>query len=91
MNINIKTETDYHDCSTCGGSYAEGGTVTINGEVVLEREVRAYCYGVPSYSESDLLVMALKKVGIDVFVDGSRYFIQSHDDEYHGYRLEDVW
>ena len=74
---------------TCGGSWAEGGTVTIDGEVVLEREPLAYCYGVPSYSESDLLVMALKKAGIEVFVDGDKYFIQSHDDEYHGFKLED--
>ena len=28
------------------------------------------------------------KVGIEVVVDGDKYFIPSHDDEYHGFKLE---
>lgn len=89
MKIEIKTMSDDHDCDTCGGSWAEGGVVYIDGEETLRREPVAYCYGVPSFSESDLLVMALKKMGVDVFVDGDRYQIYSHDDEYHGHKLED--
>jgi len=86
--IKIETKTDSHDCETCGGSWADGGSVYIDGELILHREPLAYCYGVPSYSESDLLVMALAKVGIEVLVDGSKYQICSHDDEYHGKSLE---
>lgn len=89
MKIEITTEQDYHDCETCGGSYADGGSVYIDGKLILEREPVAYCYGVPHFSESDLLVMALKKVGIAVFVDGSPYQVCSHDDEYHECKLED--
>ena len=90
-NIEIKTLTDSHDCETCGGSWAEGGIVYVDGREVLRREPTAYCYGVPSFSESDLLVMALKKVGINVFVDGSRYNVFSHDDEYHECKLGDLF
>lgn len=89
MKIEIKTKTDSHDCETCGGSWAEGGSVHIDGELVLEREPVAYCYGVPSFSEDDLLVMALKKAGHTVSVDGTPYNICSHDEEYHEYKLEE--
>lgn len=89
MKVEIKTMSDNHDCKTCGGSWAEGGVVYVDGKEVLRREPVAYCYGVPSFSESDLLVMALKKIGIDVFVDSDRYHIYSHDDEYHEHKLED--
>jgi len=82
--IEIETLSDVHECETCGSSWAEGGVVYVDGEEILRREPLAYCYGTPSYSESDLLVMALKKLGIDVIVDGEQYFISSHDDEYHG-------
>lgn len=87
MRIEISTKTDYHNCETCGGSYADGGSVYIDKELILEREPCAYCYGVPSFSESDLLVMALKKAGHSVVVDGNPYFVSSHDDEYHGFKL----
>jgi hypothetical protein len=82
--VEIETLTDDHDCETCGSSWAEGGVVYVDGEEILRREPHAYCYGTPSYSESDLLVMALKKLGVNVFVDGEQFFIGSHDDEYHG-------
>lgn len=84
MKIEIITTEDDHYCETCGPSYASGGTVHIDGKLVLERIPSAYCYDSTSFYESDLLVMALKKVGIDVYVDGEKFFISSHDDEYHG-------
>ena len=88
--IEIKTMTDSHDCETCGGSWAEGGVVYVDGEEVLRREPVAYCYGVPTFSEHDLLVMALKKIGVEVKVDGKLFEVYSHDDEYHGYKLKDL-
>lgn len=89
MKIEIKTWTDSHDCETCGSSWAEGGIVYVDGKEVLRREPSAYCFGVPSFSESDLLVMALKKLGHQVLVDGHQYQVCSHDDEYHECKLED--
>ena len=84
MRIEIETLTDSHECDTCGCSYADGGIVKIDGVVVLERIPSAYCYDAPSFSESDLLVMALKSIGFTIEVDGHPYQICSHDDAYHG-------
>lgn len=84
MKIEIETSNDTHDCETCGSTWAEGGTVTIDGEVVLDLEPLAHCFGGQNYSETDLLVMALAKVGIDVDVDGGKWHITCHNDDYHG-------
>ena len=89
MKIEIKTMADYHYCETCGGSWAYGGVVTVDGggvvtvdgKEVLRRETVAYCYVAPSFSEHDLLVMALKKIGVEVTVDGASFQVCSHDDE----------
>lgn len=89
MKIEINTKIDYHECETCGTSYADGGSVYVDDKLVLERPPRSYCFDSPSFDQNDLLVMALKKVGIEVFVDGDQYHICSHDEEYHGYKLED--
>ena len=89
MKIEIEMMSDTHDCETCGGSWAMGGVVYVDGEEVLRREPVAYCYGVPTFSEYDLLVMALKKIGVEVKVDGKQFEVYSHDDEYHGYKLKD--
>lgn len=91
MKIEIETMTDDHDCETCGCSWAEGGVVYVDGKEVLRREPRAYCYGTPSFSEHDLLVMTLKKIGVEVTVDGSPVQVCSHDDEYHGFELDNGW
>jgi len=34
--------------------------------------------------------MALKKLGVELTVDGRPFDIYSHDDEYHGYKLDEV-
>ena len=82
--IEITTMCDTCECETCGSSWADGGVVCVDSKEVLRREPFAYCYDAPSFSESDLLVMALKKLGIEVLVDDAPYQICSHDDEYHG-------
>lgn len=80
MKIEIETLSDSHDCETCGGSWAEGGIVYVDGKELLRREPVAYCYGVPSFSEHELLVMALKKIGVEVTVDGEPFQVGSHDE-----------
>jgi hypothetical protein len=89
MKIDINIMSDIHECETCGSSWSEGGTVYVDDELILERLPSAYCYDSPSFNESDLLVMALKKIGIHVMVDGEPYQICAHDDEYHGHKLVD--
>jgi hypothetical protein len=84
MKIRIETETDSHDCETCGSSYSQGGKVFVDDVLVLEKPALAHCYDGRDYSDSDLLVLALAKLGHEVEVDGCRYHISSHDDDYHG-------
>ena len=88
MKIEIESNNDQYECETCGMDWAQGGIVKVDGEVIIDLPAVAHCYGGQSYSEDDLLVMALKKMGIDVFVDGERYHVTCHNDEYHG-GLED--
>lgn len=83
--IEIETRDDVHeDCETCGTSWAEAGSVKIDGKTVLDIEPQAHCYDGVSHSEAELLVMALKKVGIDVLVDGHPFHVTRHDEDYHG-------
>jgi hypothetical protein len=87
MLIKIYTQDDHHDCETCGCSYSYGGIVYADNNLVLERNPHAFCFGSPTFEPSDLLVMALKKLGITVLVDDEPYQVCSHDDEYHGFEL----
>lgn len=83
MRIEIETNTDEHECETCGVNYAEGGRVLIDGEEVLSRDAVAHCYGGSNYYSDELLVMALSKIGHSVFIDGDKYHVTCVDDEYH--------
>lgn len=86
--IEIETTFDEHDCETCGNSWAEGGTVKIDGKEVLTIEPFAHCYGGTDYDERDLLILALHEVGINVLVNGEKMFISNHNEKYHG-KIED--
>ncbi len=88
MKIDITTNSDGYDCETCGGNWAEGGYVTVDGELVIYCQAVAHCYSGTSYSVDDLLVMALHKLGHHVYVDGEKYHVTCHNDEYHG-KMED--
>ena len=60
----IQVMSDWNDCEQCGGgSEYGGGRITINGEVVFEHIPIASCFGNKSYYESDLLNMAIEKLG----------------------------
>lgn len=84
MKIEITTQADHSDCDCCGDNYAQGGFVMIDGVMVLDRPPAAACYDGDSFEPSELLVMALKKLGHDVFVDGQPFHVSRRDDEYHG-------
>lgn len=82
--IEIETTSDDHDCETCGPTWAEGGIVRVDGVEVLHREPLAHCYDGVNFSETDLLVMSLKKLGVEVMVDGKPFHVCRYDEEYHG-------
>lgn len=66
-------------------SWVLGGYVCVDGEEVLRVEPWDLGHrGGEYFEEHDLLVMALKKLGIEVLVDGKPFFISSYNEEYHG-------
>lgn len=83
MRIEIETNYDTHYCDTCGNNWADGGVVRVDGVEVLRRDPHAHCYNGTSYNVDELLVMALDKLGHTVMVDGGKYHVCCHDDEYH--------
>lgn len=84
MKIEIITDADTHDCETCGTSHASGGKVLVDGVELLSKPASAHCFGGNDYSEGDLLVMALAKMGHEVLVDGAKYHVTCHDEGYYG-------
>ena len=62
-SILIEVMSDWDYCEQCGGTSEDGGRITINGEVVFEHIPQASCLGNKSYYESDLLSMAIEKLG----------------------------
>lgn len=81
MKIEINTNDDYYDCETCGGSFASGGTVHIDGELIIDLPAQAHCLGGQSFSQDELLVLALRKLGHTIDCDEEPYFIQCVLDE----------
>jgi hypothetical protein len=68
--ISIEWLTDYHNCETCGSSYAEGAVVSIDGQIVLEMRPVAHCFGGTNYYESDVYGRILQHLGHTI--SGSR-------------------
>lgn len=66
MKIKIEWLSDYSDCETCGGNYADGARVTIDGEVALDLEPAAHCYGGTHYDERDVFKRILEHLGHEV-------------------------
>lgn len=75
MKIDIVTNSDVNDCETCGVSFAEGGSVTIDGNLIVDLPAIAHCFDGQSFSEGDLLVIALRKLGHTVNINGEDRFI----------------
>jgi hypothetical protein len=70
--IEVTTETDSSDCETCGSNYDEGGTVLIDGKLAFSYTPVAACWGNANYSESDLILLALRAIGVEITVDGEQ-------------------
>jgi hypothetical protein len=63
--VTIQMLSDYNDCETCGGGSEEGGRIWIDGNLVWEEVPHAGCYDNKYYELSDLMKIALEKLGID--------------------------
>lgn len=75
MKIEITTDYDTYECETCGTDYASGGIVTVDGIEIVNLPAAAHCYAGQSFSESDLLVIALRRMGHEVIIDGDDWHI----------------
>ena len=75
MKINITTDHDEYECETCGTDYATGGTVTVDGNQIVTLPAAAHCYAGQSFSEMDLLVIALRVLGHEVDIDDEPYHV----------------
>jgi hypothetical protein len=77
----IKWNQDDHDCETCGGSYAVGAEVTLDGEVIVNKQAVAACYdGSGDVDMEGILAIALEKLGVEI--------IQASDGGGYDYDLE---
>lgn len=61
--INIKELYDSSDCETCGGGWASGFEVTIDGEVFGDYEPWASCFDSSSFDLGAVMIDVLAKLG----------------------------
>jgi len=67
--LHIKWLEDYHDCDTCGGNWATGAEVTLNGEVLLNKVPKAHCFGGEHYTSDEIYLSILDKLEYKVEED----------------------
>lgn len=65
-NIKIVWLSDYYECETCGGSYADGARVYLDGELLVEMEPVAHCFGGTHYDRDDVYKKILELTGHEV-------------------------
>lgn len=65
-SIHIEWISDYHDCETCGSSYAEGATVTIDGTDFGDFTPCAHCYDSKTFSREQILFAIIEGLGNEV-------------------------
>jgi hypothetical protein len=52
--LDVEWLTDKHECETCGGSWASGARVHLDGEQILELIPLAHCFDGEDWSEADV-------------------------------------
>jgi hypothetical protein len=66
MKLEIAHLLDSYDCETCGTAYAEGFRVLEDGEIFVELEPLAHCFGGSNYDYRDLFFAVMGRLGIEV-------------------------
>ena len=64
--IKILPLSDHHGCETCGSTYAEGYHVTMPDGSEFALEPVAHCFDDQNWTETDLMVEILKRLGHEV-------------------------
>lgn len=60
--VSVEWLDDEHDCDQCGGNWAQGARITINGEETLLEPV-AHCFNGDSWNEEEVFKIILNKIG----------------------------
>ncbi len=64
--IEIEWLSDSNDCEQCGGGYAQGARVTLDGEPLLELIPRASCFGSKDDWDTDqVYALILRALGYE--------------------------
>jgi hypothetical protein len=63
--VKIQHLSNYKHCETCGGGTEDGGRIWIDDKLVWEEIPHAGCYGNNYYDLSDLMKIAMEKLGIE--------------------------
>lgn len=61
--IDIEWLSDSCECETCGTSYADGASVTIDGELILDLTPHAHCYDGTDYQPEEVYKLIFKHLG----------------------------
>lgn len=61
--IEIEWLSDSNDCDTCGGGYAEGAVVKIDGVTALDLTPRSACFDGDHYSQDEVYRRVLAHLG----------------------------
>ena len=72
MNIEIEWLSDEYNCEECGGSYAEGASVTLEGKPFLLLAPVAHCFNGTSWNEEEVFKAILEKLGYSISFGDSR-------------------
>lgn len=63
--IKITWLEDYHDCETCGSSYAVGAMVEM-GDMTISMQPVAHCYESQNHYPDDVYKFILSELGYEV-------------------------
>ena len=70
-DVSIRWLQDTHECDTCGTSYADGASVSVDGRPLLELVPSAHCYGGDSWDPETVFRAVLRELGHSVSEDGA--------------------
>ena len=64
--IKIEWLSDYSDCEQCGGNYADGAKVWLDGNEFLDLTPHASCFGGDHWDSHTVYEMIIKSLGYNV-------------------------
>lgn len=66
--IEIEKLTDSYDCETCGGDYAYGAIVRLDGKEIIHLVPVAHCYNGVSYDDDEVYAKIVEYLNLPITV-----------------------